>query len=432
MLLPIVRQGCPLFRGFLIPLLCLSLIPLPSARAASGEADSGITLDLAAAVQRTLERNPGLAVAREEIAVADARVRGAGLRPAFELAAEFENFAGNGDLDGADALESTLSLSRVLEMGDKRRLRTAAATLERESAKAALTLAQVDAAARTAELFLEALHAQERAATAAEGVALAEKAVVQARRRVEAGLALRAEVLRGSAEAGRRRIQEFRARSEAASARARLAASWGMSAPDFDAVSGDLLALRRDGDLAGRLERLEQSPLLAQLLTMERLREAELRLAAAQARPDVGISAGLRHLNDSDDMALVAGFSVPLGSRSRSAAAQAEAEARLRQARAETAAGKAEVRGALSRLQAEITARREAIQILTSEVLPAAETALTQVERGYQLGRLSYTEYAASAAELLEARLELLDEAVAYQQLTNELDRLLGAGVGGL
>src|SRR5262245_33257394 len=84
-------------------------------------------LTLARAIEAALLNNPDLHASAYELSAAQARIVQAGLRPNPELGVELENFAGSGALQGVDALETTLSLSQVVELGGKRTLRRSVA-----------------------------------------------------------------------------------------------------------------------------------------------------------------------------------------------------------------------------------------------------------------------------------------------------------------
>lgn len=104
---------------------------------------------LAAAVDKTLRSNPDLAVSpackREQVA----RIELAGLRPQVAIDAQVENVLGSGayrDLEGA---ETSLSLSQVIELGEQRRERLAAARGGMDAFELDQTVAQLDAVAKT-------------------------------------------------------------------------------------------------------------------------------------------------------------------------------------------------------------------------------------------------------------------------------------------
>ena len=80
-------------------------------------------LTLNQAVVNVLENSPQLKAADYESKAAAARIRTSQLSTAFRTSVELENFGGDGKNNGSDNLESTLRLSKVLELGDKAELR---------------------------------------------------------------------------------------------------------------------------------------------------------------------------------------------------------------------------------------------------------------------------------------------------------------------
>ena len=118
----------PLLFGGLLWLACaaapaLAQSPLPA------------ELTLPQALQLALAHNPELAAVAAEIRIKDGDRRQAGLRPNPELSLELENFAGQGELRGADGAEATLQLSQLLELGGKRDRRRQLAVFEQADRK---------------------------------------------------------------------------------------------------------------------------------------------------------------------------------------------------------------------------------------------------------------------------------------------------------
>jgi cobalt-zinc-cadmium efflux system outer membrane protein len=407
----------------LFVILASSIVPLSPVAA---EAVDGITLQQA--LRRALERHPSLDAANEEVNAATARIRQAEFQPQFELAVDLENFAGSGEVSGTDVLETTLQMSRALELGGKRDRRVGVAESARDSAVARLDVTRLDLVTDVTVRFLDVLGAQEELAIADRFLALAVEARTQAERRVAAGSALSAEAHRARAEVGRQTafVQEVRGRLTGA--RGALTAAWTGS-DEAGSVVGDLQGAPPLESLTTVLARLDGSPRLAALASEERLREAERRLAESEARPDITLGLGLRHLNEVDDTGLVASASLPLGSRSRSRARVAETEAQMRRARADRDALQRSARATVSALHSAVEARRRSLEILDGEVRPAAETAREQIQRGYRLGRLSYGEYALATREALETELARVRVAIEYHQLRTQLEGLIGSPV---
>jgi cobalt-zinc-cadmium efflux system outer membrane protein len=154
------------------------------------------------------------------------------------------------------------------------------------------------------------------------------------------------------------------------------------------------------------------------------LRDAELRLAQAQARPNIALSLGIRRFEESGDSALVAGFSMPLAIHDRNQGAIREARVRRLQSEAELEAARVRARGTLFALYQEMRAARERAEALRNEAVPQARTALEQTQDGYQRGRFSFLELITSQQDLLGLREAAIDAAADYHRLLAELERI--------
>ena len=98
-------------------LICMCLLYVSVSFAADESTENTLTLEQA--ILNVLEHSPQLKAADLEARAAAARIRTAQQSPAFQTSVEFENFSGSGRYGGSDNLETTLSLSKVLELGNK-------------------------------------------------------------------------------------------------------------------------------------------------------------------------------------------------------------------------------------------------------------------------------------------------------------------------
>ena len=69
---------------------------------------------------------------------------------------------------------------------------------------------------------------------------------------------------------------------------------WGGPEPQFTQASADLFTLRNVESFASLMSRIERNPDLLRFASEARLRDAELRLAQANARPNLALSIGVR------------------------------------------------------------------------------------------------------------------------------------------
>ena len=384
-------------------------------------------LTLAKAVAVTLARNPDLAVATFELKASDARILQAGLRPNPDLAFELEDFAGTGAVRGAKALQGTLRLSQVIELGAKREHRLAVAGFDRELTGIERQARDLDALAEVTRRFIDVVAAQEQVTLAREAAELSQRTARAIETRVRAARSPEAELSRARIAVLRARIEERQARSAFSSARRSLAASWGGTEAHFDAARADLFDLPNLDSFEKLREQLDRNPDLTRFASEGRLRDAQWRLAQAQARPSLTWGVGVRRYEATNDIGLVAGFAIALPVSDRNQGAIAEARVRRQQSRAEEQAARIRIQAAVYALYQQVVAGREQLTTLRVEAIPQAQAALEQTQYGYERGRFSYLELAAAQQDLLGLRAGLIGIAADSNRLTAEIERLTSA-----
>tara|TARA_R110001599_G_scaffold342884_1_gene565048 strand:- start:5122 stop:6402 length:1281 start_codon:yes stop_codon:yes gene_type:complete len=386
------------------------------------------SIDLEDAVDRTLERNPELVAFGYQIQAQQGRLAQARIKPSAELGLVVENALGSGDYKGVDGTETTLSLGWVLERG-KRDAYVSAASAGVSALEAQKEIHRLDVIARTAYLFLENLEYQERLRLSHEATALAEQTVATVRKRAAAGRTPTADLARAEAELARVRLAAEDISHELKTARRWLAAQWGAPQADFSKVLGDPHQLPSPGSFNSLLEEVDRNPNLSALLSQRRLREAELRSAEAQAKPDWRFNAGIRRLELTDDNAFVAGVFIPLTSRNRNQGRVAEARANLDLAEADRIATRLQIETQLFAVYQALEHSLHRSVTLGEEVLPRLEKAVSETQRAYEAGRYSYYELQVIQTELIATRTDLVDAAIDAHQRLIEIERLTGAAM---
>lgn len=381
-------------------------------------------LTLPGALGRTLEHNPELRVFDWRKDVLSGRRQIADQAPGLELDVEAENFVGDGDFAGADGLELAVSLSSVIELGDKRRNRTRVVDSRLAQLDAEEQARALDVLGDVTQRFISALVLQEKLAIAHDAVALAETSLSLVAERVERGAAPAAERLRAEAALARARLEVEAIEAEHAGQLARISAFWGESQPDFERVAGDLYRTAPVDTYEALDRRIESTPAVERFAREARLRDAELALAQSRSSADIRWRVGARHFRSLGDTALTAGVSVPLFVDSRN-------RGNLASARAARQIVDAEKRAALSRLRARVHAAwqahaqaRQGVETLESSVIPTLTEALDQTRSAYERGRYSYLDWTSAQSELLEARRSLANaaaEALRNQALIEQL-----------
>jgi outer membrane protein, heavy metal efflux system len=363
-----------------------------------------ITIDLRGALDRARRSSPPAVAARGEVAQGEAGVVGADVL-----------FTANPELDAGAGPRFTpqrlvdvdARIDQDLELGRRGPRRTLArAELVRARASADAALRELDRDVAVA--FYDTLYADRILALAKRTEDLARRAADVADRRRRAGDITDLDADLARAAAGRSRSATHAASAQRAMAAGKLGALIGAGPADTIAVTGDLRTV--EPALPAIAERAD----LRALDATRRVGEAELAVAVASARPDLGLWVGYRR-EDGDDI-ILGGLRVTLPAWNRAQGDKARATARTATARdqlaATTRAATNEVTGAR-----EVFARtREAVETYEHEVLPALDDAELLLDKSIVAGQLAVQQYLVERQELVTGRREYLDRLLALAQ----------------
>lgn len=401
------------------------------AQAPAADPAAGATLTLRDAIGHALARNPDLQGFAWRLQAQEARVRTAALRPQTEIRAELENFGGTGAASGIDVAEATLALSHVLELGNKRELRTQAAQAAHDDLSVERQAAQLDVVAEVTRRFVHVASDQEQIALTRRATELAEESLDAVRKRVSAGRAPDAELNRANVAVARARIEEEHAEHELMSSRRKLAAMWGSTEASFSAVAGNLYDYPTLLPFEEFTARLERNPDFLRFASEARVRDAELRLAQAKARADVSLTAGVRRLEVSDDEAFVVGVSVPLFGKSRTRSTIDEAQALRNLADSDQAGQRVRTNAQLFELYQELRHSVTEATVLRDSVIPELESALRNTQTAFERGRYSYLEWTDAQRELVAAQRDRIQASTHAHLFLAEIERLTSAPISG-
>ena len=226
----------------------------------SVRAPSGI-LTLRESLSFALQHNPELAAFSWDIRIREADALQAGLLPNPEFEVEVENFAGSGDSRGFGGSENTLALGQLIELGGKRLKRRRVAELKRDLAGWNYEIRRVEVLTEVALAFVEVRAAQERLSLSDDLLRIAQEALTSVARQVTAGAASPVELTRAEVVVSATRVDRRAIQAELGAARARMAATWGGTDPQFGRVlyaargHRDRNLERKEADFRGRDDR---------------------------------------------------------------------------------------------------------------------------------------------------------------------------------
>ena len=366
-------------------------------------------LTLAEAIERTLASNPELRVYAPRLRAAQQRENVATLRPPFQLETDVQDAFGTGRASGLDTAETTIAVSQVIELGNKRGSRVDAATAGTALLDAERAVAELDVLAEVTRRFIHVASDQEQLTVTQRATALADENVAAATARVSAARAPEVELRRARVTRVRAGVEQEHAEHELLTSKRKLAAMWGDTDARFDRVGADLYALPPSEGYEALVAKLATNPDFARFASEERLRDAELRVAEAHARTDLTWRAGVRILSETNDEALVFGVTMPLNASRRARSDIAVARAERSRSAAERDAHRVRAEAELFELFQELRHAITEAQMLRTTVLPEMEAALEDTRYAYERGRYSYLEWVDAQRELVDVQRALID-----------------------
>ena len=308
-----------------------------------------------------------------------------------------------------------------LERGGKRAARVGLAQGDIAVAGAEALVRRLDLASEVQALYVEA----QAAALSLE----------LARSRVEIAETLANEVQRRVDEARDPLFAGTRARTQLAEARVDL----GLAEHAFEAALARL-ALLTGGDprsigvvTSGFLEAEEIAITTADLTPVDlavfqarrERADANYRLQEANSRTDPTVFAGPR-LFGNGDVAVIAGFSLPLPNRALNRANIDRAAAEQRQVEADLAVERFQRRRQIALAAERVEEARHEAEAIQEQVVPGAEQTLREVRAGYNRGGFTFLDVSVAQTALHEARVRFVDALAEYHQAKVDYDRLTG------
>ncbi|WCP16136.1 Cobalt-zinc-cadmium resistance protein CzcC (plasmid) [Sphingobium sp. AntQ-1] len=366
---------------------------------------------------------PAADAASAAIEAAQAERTVAGLRPNPVVQGQVENVAGSGPYKGLQSAETTVGVAIPIELGGKRgaRVAVASAQLSRAELQAAITAS--DIRLQVTQLYIEAIAAERRLATARDQARIAAEVLRGAGVRVQAGRASpleqqRADVTRINADANVERLTRL-----AEAARANLARRIGRP---IDAMLDAALLDQLPAPTFGPVE----TPPAANTLALAAadadlaIADAGVRLARANRVPDLNVGPGLRRLEATNDTAAVFSISIPIPLFNNGRAAIAQASAQRTQAEALRRVTALDVEQAITNAQAEAANAATTARAAAGPALAAAQEAARIARIGYREGKFGQLDLLDAERTLAETRVAAIDALANYQNARAQLERL--------
>ena len=375
-------------------------------------------LSLDQAVARATASTPVERAGQAAVAAAQAGRRQADVRPNPSVIVQGDNLFGTGQYGVLRQAEISAVYSQPIERGGKREARVGLAEGEISVAEASARVARLELAADVERAFLDVIIADDSVQIANMRATIEQGMQSEALRRVRGYKDPLFVETRAAARVAQARIEQEAAAQRQKSSRAALAAFWGGSGDALE-IKGSLFAQIPAGNaLAGADEALSEA--------QASRAAAAIRLEETRRIQDYTVSGGARFLRENNDIAAVAGITIPLGrfDRNQGAIERARAERVRIEALAEVA--RFERRRRLATLQAQAAAASDQAKAIVREVYPRTTKALAQVREGYARGGFSFRDMQDAADAITRAQDDWLAAITRYRDLLTEIDRLTG------
>jgi len=386
-------------------------------------------LTLNSAIKRTLINNPQLHEFDFKQQINTGEATTAALKPGYALGVELENLLGSGDVSGIKDVELTLTLSSVIELGDKVVARKNVSEVKQQMLMAQRKLRTLDILAEVMRRYIDVLAEQETLHVVNDAEQLARYTYQAVTRRVKAGASPIVEQKRAEAALALARLDVLTAKQRLQTSIKSLSIMWGEQQPRFTQVQGDLFSLPPAPSFPTLIAALSSSPHIQLFAHRSRVRNAQLRLTQAANQPDISWTAGIRSISSIDETTWVAAASVPLFSENRNLGEYTAQKARLDQIEQQK---QTSLRHLYHQINQALDARNRAllkVSTFQQYIIPPLKEALKLVEKAYSDGRFSYLEWVSTRKELLDAQHALIQSAKQAHQRGADIEALTGISI---
>jgi len=391
---------------------------LAGALIVTGQAAFAETVTLEQAIAKAAEAAPLLKA--DDAAVASARAGRvqAGVRPNPSVTVEAENFIGTGPYDVLGRAEITATYNQQIERGGKRAARVDLADKDISVAQASANVTRLDLAASVQRAFFDVLIAKDVLQIAQFRLSTERELQTEALRRVRGYKDPLFVETRAAARVASARIGVEQAEFRLDAARNLLAGFWGGDGGDLT-VDGALMA--------------DDSAPLTLAPSDEKLIEAKLARAGAavvveetKRTQDYTVNGGARFLRGTNDVAAVAGVTIPIGRFDKNQGGIDRARAEKDRISFAAEAARLEKLRRLASLRADAESAQTRADALMEEVYPRTYKTLQQVREGYNRGGFTFRDIQDAADAILEVQDQWLEANTQYRDLQTEIDRLTG------
>lgn len=380
-------------------------------------------MSLDTAIRRAVIAAPSLRSRTEEITGSIAAIRQAGVKPNPEIDLDLEDILGSGDFSGFESSQTTLGIGKRFERGGKRQARVSLAESTRDIAELKWQRTRLDVIFAAQKAYVEVMAASAKYVNAQNRYRLAadlEKAVLK---RVNAALDSEAAAQRIAIQKLEAQTNLDQAQRAVARAKRQLSMLWGSRSTNYSVDARQLYRIKAIGPLVNGVPP-ESIPDIALTMASKSKADAAIALEVARSKQDPTVKMGIRHFAETDDVAAIVSFSMPLAlfDTNRNNIDRAVAE------REKVDWDAVDIRSRYHRRVATLVdtisaAKSEALTI-RGNVIPRAKKSLGSVRRGYERSAFTYLEVLEAQRTLRDLQAREILALTKFHMNKAELDRM--------
>ena len=384
-----------------------------------------ISIDLQTALNRTLAGNPELKAFPSIIRGSEAMQLQADITPNPELGLEIENVLGSGNFQKTDNAEISLTLSQLVELGDKKANRLKFASAETQKLKSEYDLVRLDILAETSRRYYQILFFQEHQKLLTIRAMQEKDSLTSIQQRANAGASGQAEVSKMQLRHTRSFFQQTKLNDELKIAKSRLAAMW-MTEVDFSRVLGNLSQVPKLLPMESIAKSVEKMPNVLHHQILRRVAESQFQLEKVNGRSNLRLGLGVKQHQSTSDQSLSFSFSMPLSLQNPNMGQIKASQSRLNLSLQQIDWSKRQLTLTLVRMRQHIDNLHSQLKMLKIEILPQAEKLLGETMRGYHTGHYSVLQWVDAQSELFHARQTIIDVYYQIYLAILEVERISG------
>lgn len=392
-------------------------LPVPPDLTSNIASQKAFSLEQALDLSRS--SSPDLQRAKLELLANQAEVNQVSSYQNPVLALAVDNIYGNKSYRDLESAEWTLSIEQTFQMAKKRsqQIAVAQAQMLNSQQDCAVLLRQMELL--TAQRFYEYQLATRLQHFSQQALDVAKELYNITQKRVEFGSSAQLELDQIKTDLARVNIEAINAKQLVTKQIYALKALWSdqnlpalTDLPLTTSFSSNPLFINDEALLnasqQSSVESLKNHPLYRQTMARTRLSKERLKFAVAEKTPDLTLSFGVKHFDETDDNGLVAGFSLPLPILDRR-------QGSIQAASARDTAQQVSQAQVLKKLYEDSQLNytnwlsvKDKYHLSEQELLPQSERAYKQALKAYKVGKYDLVKVLAARQTLFQSQIDMI------------------------